>query len=585
MNVSREPVRAREELQGTGAARGTASGNARVIYPLHFDAEPEFVEGRDVDAEVGRLSQAFERVRGELERLRKRLQGAFKREVAEFIEAHALILEDPEFRDGIVDHIRHSKIRATSALKMHRDHLIQAFEQIDDPYLRSRREDLDQVVARVFAALKRGESGVHGKVEAIGRGSILVCESIGPAELDFWHEHGVGGIITTQGSVYSHSAILARSYKLPMVIGCAEALARIHDGDAVLMSGDTGQVLLRPDSIDQKRHAERTRESARAAGRRTHLRGADTRTRDGGVLHLWANAEQPSDIHAARRLGVEGIGLYRSEFLFLRQAAPPDEEHQFRAYRDAVHAMAGRPVTLRTLDAGADKPGAGSLGVGHEANPALGLRGLRLTLARHDHFVAQLRAMLRASAHGPVRILLPMVTTIDEVRRTRALIAQCRADLESAGVPIADHVDLGAMIEVPAAALTSAELARECDFLALGSNDLVQYTLAADRNNAAVSGLYDPLHPAVLRLLATCVDNARRARKPLTLCGELAGDPLHLPMLLALGFTELSMHPNALLEIRERAAQLSRKSLRGRRRKLLAARSRDEARALFSDLD
>jgi phosphotransferase system enzyme I (PtsI) len=314
--------------------------------------------------------------------------------------------------------------------------------------------------------------------------------------------------------------------------------------------------------------------------RRAKLKSAQTRTADGAVIGLYANAEQPDQIARARRLGVDGIGLYRTEFLYLRQSEPPGEEDQFRAYRDAVMAMAGRPVTLRTLDLGADKSGAGAWGIGAELNPALGLRGVRLSLARRTAFCTQLRAMLRASAYGPVRILLPMVTAVEEVEQTAELMHACRRALEREGHAVAEQIPLGAMIEVPAAALISAEIVAACDFLAIGSNDLVQYTMAADRNNAGVSANYDPLHPAVLRLIALTVDNARRARKPLSLCGEMAGDPGVLPLLLTLGLSEFSMHPNAVLEARERLLGLSRRALRARANRVLRAGSAEAVRDL-----
>jgi phosphotransferase system enzyme I (PtsI) len=352
----------------------------------------------------------------------------------------------------------------------------------------------------------------------------------------------------------------------------------------VLVDADAGHVIVSPDALDLARLRRHQRDARRAQRQLARLRSAQTLTTDGVEIELHVNAEQPADIAAARRLGAAGVGLFRTEFLYLRHGEAPGEDEQFRAYRDAVIAMAGRPVTLRTLDLGADKAAGSALEIAPEQNPALGLRGVRLSLARRALFQVQLRAMLRASAYGPVRILLPMVTSVAEVRLARGLLGAARASLEDAGSATAEAVELGAMIEVPAAALISAEIASEADFLAIGSNDLVQYTLATDRNNAAVSAHYDPLHPAVLRLLALVVENAQRARKPLSLCGELAGDPRFVPVLVALGLTELSMHPNAILEVRETVLRVSRKSLRARARRLLAATGRDEVEQLLSEL-
>jgi phosphotransferase system enzyme I (PtsI) len=573
---------ARAELNGIAAARGMALGRARVVYPLHFEVESEPLAPREAGDETTRLVNAIAAARAELHLLRMRLKGPLARDLGDFIDAHALILDDPEFAEGVVERIRRGHLRATAALKAHRDRLAAAFDAIDDPYLRSRREDLDQVVGRVFAALMRGDAP---RPPARGEpASILVCESLGPAELDHAHEHGALGAVLGGGSAFSHGAILARSLRLPMVCGVADAFARIRDGDMVLVDGDSGRVTVAPDALDLARLREHQRAASRAARARTRLKGQQTRTRDGVPIKLWANAEQVADIVAARRLGADGVGLFRTEFLYTRHTVLPEEDEQFRAYRDAVLAMGGKPVTLRTLDLGADKAIGTALELGTEPNPALGLRGVRLSLARRALFVAQLRAMLRASAYGPVRILLPMVGSIEEVRLVQGLLAQSREALEMSRVALAEEVELGAMIEVPAAALVSAEIAREVDFLAIGSNDLVQYALAADRNNAAVSASYDPVHPALLRLLALIVGNAKRARKPLTVCGEIAGDVRFAPALLALGVTELSMHPGSLLEMRETLLGLDHKRLRARAARLLRATDRAEVESLVADL-
>ena len=573
----------RLELEGIAAARGLALGRARVLYPTRFEVEPEPLPPREVPAELERLERALDSARAELKSLRAKLSGEFAREVAEFIDAHVLILDDPEFVGGVTERIRRGQMRATAALKAQRDRLAAVFDAIDDPYLRSRREDLDQVVARVFAALMRGDGkpGAKSRAEAA---TILVCDTIAPAELDHWHEHGVLGAVFAGGSAFSHSVILARGLRLPVVCGASEALTRIRDGDMVLVDADAGRVIVSPDALDLARLRQHQRDARRALRQRARLKSAETLTTDGIEIELHVNAELPADIAAARRLGAAGVGLFRTEFLYLRHGEPPGEDEQFRAYRDAVIAMAGRPVTLRTLDLGADKAAGSALDIAPEPNPALGLRGVRLSLARRSLFQTQLRAMLRASAYGPVRILLPMVTTVAEILAARQLLAATREALELAGTATAETIELGAMIEVPAAALISAEIAREVDFLAIGSNDLVQYTLATDRNNAAVSAHYDPLHPAVLRLLALVVENAARARKPVSLCGELAGDPRFVPVLLALGLTELSMHPNAILEVREAVLRLSRKSLRARGRRLLAAVDRGEVEEIIAEL-
>jgi len=569
---------ARRELRGEGTARGAALGTARVLYPLDFAVVSDPVARHEVPAELARLDAAIKRARAELEQVRRRLRGPLKREIGEFVDAHALILEDADFASGIRAGIVERRLNAEAALKAHRDQLVEAFEAIDDPYLRSRGEDIEQVVARIFAALKRGRSEPR-RARAVLGGVVLIAESIAPDEIEAWQQEGLVALVVTRASVWSHATILARALRVPMVVADPSVFDVIRDDDPVLVDADAGLVIVEPDALDLSRLRERQREEARSARRRARLRTADTRTRDGLVIRLWANAEHEDDLALARRLGATGIGLYRTEFLYAAHADGSDEETQFRAYRDAVLAMGGRPVTLRTLDIGGDKGGSAA-GAGR-AHPALGLRGLRLSLAQPAAFATQLRAMLRASAYGPVRILFPMVTSLDEAARARAIVEACRAELELAGARLGE-VPIGAMIEVPAAALIADRLAKAFDFLALGSNDLVQYTLAADRNDAAVAACYDPLHPAVLALVTMTLDHARRARRPLTLCGELAADPRATALLIGLGFTDLSMHPNALLEVRERVLGLHAAALRKRVRRLLAA---GEARNLLDAID
>jgi len=572
----------RIELEAVAASRGLALGRARVVYPTHFEVEVEPIAPKDVPAELARFSAALDSAKRELATLKAKLKGVLARDVAEFIDAHAMMLDDPDLAEGVAERIRKGNLRATAALKAHRDRLAAAFDAIDDPYLRSRREDLDQVVARVFAALMRGaaQAKPRSRDEAA---TILVCETIAPADLGHWHDNGMVGAVFAGGSAFSHSVILARSMRMPVVVGASDILSRVRDGDMVLVDAEGGHVIVSPDALDLTRLRQHQRDAKRTQRLLARLKTAETVTTDGAEIELHVNAEQASEIAAARRLGAAGVGLFRTEFLYMHHGEVPGEEEQFKAYRDAVLAMAGRPVTLRTLDLGADKAVGSGLDLAPEPNPALGLRGVRLSLARRPLFTTQLRAMLRASAYGPVRILLPMITSVGEVRLARNLLASARESLVNAGVPVAESVELGGMIEVPAAALVSAELARELDFLAIGSNDLVQYTLAADRNNAAVSATYDPLHPAVLRLLALVIENAQRAHRPVSLCGELAGDPRFVPVLIALGLTEFSMHPNAILQVRDVVLKLSRKSLRAKAKRLLEATERDEIEDLFEE--
>jgi phosphoenolpyruvate-protein phosphotransferase (PTS system enzyme I) len=560
-------------IAGTAAARGMTLGRARLVHPNQFNIDVRPLPEGDVEAEVARLREALAHASEELRLLREKLQGALAREVGEFIDAHSMILQDPELISGLNSMIRQGRYRASAALKAQRDRLVAVFEAIDDPYLRSRREDVDHVIGRVQAALARDTTPAERQI-ASRVGTVLVSDTIAPAELAHLTEHGVLGVITTTGSPLSHSAILARSMRLPMIVGAHEALQHINDDDLLLLDGTRGEIVVHPTAQDLARYRQYQRELARSTEALSRLKHERTLSADGIEIHLYANAELLADVAQARAYGAVGVGLYRTEFLFLQRHELPDEEEQFAVYRDLVLAMGGAPVTIRTLDLGADKADGTGLALAQESNPALGVRGVRLSMRRPALFATQLRAMLRASSFGPVRILVPMVTTNEEIAAVRALTAQCARDLQTSGYEIAEHFELGAMIEVPAAAIALPGLIRHVDFVAIGTNDLTQYTLAADRNNDDLGTLYDPLHPAVLKLLAKIITVSDRARKAVTLCGEMAGDTRYTALLLALGLTAFSMHPSSLLEVRQAIAGCDIGSLRKLGGTLLRAQTR-----------
>jgi phosphotransferase system enzyme I (PtsI) len=560
-------------IAGVAAARGMALGRARLVQPSQPQVDRRPLPEGEVEAEVARLDVALIAAREEMHQLRGKLHGALAREVGEFIDAHSLILEDPELIGGLYDLVRQGRFRASAALQMQRDRVVAAFDALDDPYLRSRREDVDHVIGRVQAVLARDTTPAERQI-ASRVGSVLVSDSIAPAELAHLTEHGVLGVITTGGSALSHSAILARSMRLPMVVGAHEALKHLSDDDLVLVDGSHGEVVVHPTAQDLARYRQYQREQARSSEALQRLKHARTLTSDGTEIHLYANAEMSADIVQARALGSAGIGLYRTEFLFLQRREVPDEEEQFAAYRDVVLGMGGMPVTIRTLDLGADKADGTGIALGREPNPALGVRGVRLSMAHPQLFATQLRAILRAANFGRVRILVPMVTTCEEVVATRKLVADCARQLRSSGHEITDHYEFGAMIEVPAAAIALPSMIRHLDFVSIGTNDLTQYTLAVDRGNDALGTMYDPLHPAVLKLLAQIIATAHRARKQVTLCGEMAGEPRYTALLLALGLTSFSMHPSSMLEVRQAIGRCDRAALRRQGSGLLRAQTR-----------
>ena len=559
----------RLELSGHAASRGSALGRARVRTPHALEVDEQHIGAEEVEAEVARMHAAVAAVRAEMHQLRERLHGALAHEVGEFLDLHALLLDDPELLAGIDELIRTGRYAADYALRLHRDRIAAVFEGMDEAYLRARIDDIDQVIGRLHAALHQREAELAGVA-----GEILVADTVAPDELARLQAQGVLGVVTTTGSALSHSAILARSLHLPLVVGAAGALQRINDGDVLVIDGGSGLVVRDPDAADLGAHQARVREAKRERRELNRLRREPTVTVDGVDIRLWANAESRADVAEAHRLGAAGVGLYRTEFLFMGAREPPDEDTQLRAYRDLVLGMTGRTVTIRTLDMGADKADSAGIALRGEPNPALGLRGVRLSLLREDLLRTQLRAIARASGYGPVRVLVPMITSGSEVLAVRAILDQELSALRAQGHALAASVPVGAMIEVPSAALALRDFIRHVDFLSIGTNDLVQYLLAADRTNDALGELYTPLHPVVLRVLREVVRIANLRGRPVAVCGEIAGDPALVPMLLALGLTELSLHPATLLEVRQaiRACDLAR--LRNAAQKLLRARDR-----------
>lgn len=556
-------------LPGHGASRGSALGRARVRLPHVLEVAEQHVRPDQIDDEVGRLHAAVEATRAEMHSLRARLHGALAKEVGEFLDLHALLLDDPELLQGLDELIRTGRYTADYALRLQRDRLAAVFDGMDDAYLKSRMDDLDHVIGRIHAHLHQRAPDAPAVA-----GEILVSDNVAPSELAELQQHGVVAVVTAAGSALSHSAILARSLHLPLVVGNAQALQKINDGDVLLVDGATGEVVVDPDPDDLRRYRERLREAAREARELGRLRSKPSRTRDGIDIALWANAESLEDVANAHALGATGVGLYRTEFLFLQQRELPSEEQQFQVYRDLVLGMGGRPVTIRTLDLGADKADRAGLVVGDEENPALGVRGVRLSLAHPGVFDTQLRAILRASNYGPVRVLVPMVSGREEMLEVRRRLQRAALQLRKQGHEIAVQLELGAMIEVPAAAIALHGFVDVVDFVSIGTNDLVQYLLAADRNNDALGELYSPLHPGVLRLLRHVIRTGAEHDIPVAMCGEIAGDAALAPILLALGLREFSLHPATLLEVRKAIRDVDFGDLQARTDKLLQARDR-----------
>jgi len=550
------------QLFGLPVSRGIAIGRAVLVASGRLDVAHYYVAAEDVDAEVERLRSARNAVSRELHAMKRDLPAEAPAELAALLDVHLMLLHDETLTGAAKQWIRERHYNAEWALSAQLEVLARQFDEMEDEYLRERKADLEQVVERLMGALTRAAEGPLPVDQAATseRGGedplVLVAADISPADMLQFKGGVFLGFVTDVGGKTSHTAIVARSMDIPAVVGAREASRLIRQDDWVVIDGDAGVVIVdpTPPAIEEYLAIKRKREAGRA--RLARLRHLPALTRDGERVELQANIEQPEDVAAALAAGAVGIGLFRSEFLFMnRDGELPGEDEQYEAYRAVVQGMRGRPVTIRTVDIGADKEiermSATELRHEHVLNPALGLRAIRWSLSEPAMFRQQLRAMLRAAAHGRVRILLPMVGQLSEVRLTLEALARARQQLEDAGRSYGP-VELGAMVEVPAAALVLPSFLRHFDFASIGTNDLIQYTLAIDRADEAVAHLYNPWHPAVLQLVAQTVACATRMRKDVSVCGEMAGDPAFTELLLGMGLRNFSMHPSQILTIKER---------------------------------
>lgn len=561
-------------LHGIPVSRGIAVGRAHLLTPAALDVKHYLVGQTQVEAEVRRLQNAFAVVHQELRTIWEDLPADAPSELGAFIDIHILILSDPMLADAPLNIIRSRHYNAEWALVTQIDELIAQFDEIDDPYLRARKVDIQQVAERVLKVLTGTAQLLppNGDEDSAQASLIVVAHDISPADMLQFRNHAFAGIATDVGGQNSHTALVARSLDVPAAVGLSNASLLIKQDDWVIIDGDAGVAIVNPSALMLSQYREMQAKLQRERKKLGKLKKTPAVTLDGTAVTLLANIELPEDCAAAMEVGASGIGLFRSEFLFMGHSGYasklPSEEEQFDAYRRAVVAMKGRPVTIRTLDIGADKrlDGFDQTAI----NPALGLRAIRYCMAEPQLFMTQLRAILRASAFGPVKLLIPMLSHSFEVTQTLSLLNQAKAQLIKAGQKFDDGIKIGAMIEVPAAALTLQTFIRRMDFLSIGTNDLIQYTLAIDRSDHEVAHLYDPLHPAVLLLLAMTVAAAAKAGIPVSICGGMAGDTKLTRLLLGMGFRELSMPSAQLLSVKqevlacdlERITPLVRKILR-----------------------
>jgi phosphotransferase system enzyme I (PtsI) len=560
-------------LHGIPVSRGIAIGRAHLLTPAALDVKHYLVPEEQMEAEVRRLQDAIAEVHRGLQSLWTDLPKDAPTELGAFIDVHVLILSDPMISEAPLDIIRTRHYNAEWALVTQIDELSAQFDEIEDAYLRERKADIQQVAERVLKVLM-GSAQLVPSPLAEGEYQppmIVVAHDISPADMLQFRDRSFIGFVTDVGGQNSHTAIVARSLDIPAAVGMSQASSLIEQDDWVIIDGDAGVVIANPSPLVLEQYRARQTAMLKARKKLLKLKKTPAVTRDGTAVTLLANIELPDDCPGALEAGAMGVGLFRSEFLFMGRAGHPhkipSEDEQFEQYKKAVVAMKGRPVTIRTLDIGADKP---LDPTEHTAlNPALGLRAIRYCLAEPALFLTQLRAILRASAFGKVRMLIPMLAHAFEIDQSLAMIEQAKAQLREAGIKYDTTIDVGAMIEIPAAALSLPMFVKRMDFLSIGTNDLIQYTLAIDRVDYEVAHLYDPLHPAILQLIAMTIMAGKKAGIDVAVCGEMAGDTKLTRLLLGMGLREFSMHPAQLLSVKQEILNSDLGSIMAHTRKIM----------------
>ena len=571
-----------EALQGAAATPGVAIGPAVCLRGHGVEVLRVQIRRGGLDREVERFGAAVRSVEAELEATESRIAETFGSDLASIFHAHSVILRDSSFARRIDHMIRRDRVNAEWAVQAVADDLGEKFAQVKSQHLRERGEDLRDVTRYLLRALA-GKRSTPGVGEDFDRNVVVVSHELTPDEVLRLGRRGAVGFAIEVGGANSHTAIVARALDVPLVTGIVDITNRVADDDPVIVDGEEGRLTLHPtpETLDQYRNLQRRRRRNEEA-QSTAARDLPARTVDGAEVELLANVELPEELDDVRRFGASGIGLYRSEFLYLEKSPElPSEEEQVAVIRQLLETLAPQPVVVRTVDLGGGKVARG-LVPQDEENPVLGQRGIRLTLARPDVFRVQLRALFRAAPFGNLRIMAPMVTTVDEIRALRRLCDEVCAELEAEGADYRRDVELGAMVEVPAAVMIARQLAAEVDFLSIGTNDLIQYTLAVDRTNQHVAGLYQPLHPAVLSMIQLVVEAGRRQRVPVALCGEMAASPECVPLMLGLGLRQLSMSPRGIPSVKEVVRSLDISDAEELARRCVTASTAEEVESLLA---
>lgn len=571
-------------IHGQPVSGGIAIGYAHLVSHALLEVSHLLIAPRHVDAEVIRLEDAAAKVRFEL-RASKQTAAAAQSEVIAFVDLHTMLLDDPLLIDTACKIIRERRCNAEWALVQQMELLVEEFDHVEDPYLRERKADVVQVVERVLKALLGHPSQVAPKRSKSDLGTIVVAHDLSPSDTINFKSNRVNGFVTDVGGATSHTAIVARSLDIPAVVGLRHMRYAAREDDIIIIDGTRGVVIIDPDERILEEYRLRRSELELERSKLKRLTTAQSRTLDREIVALQANIELPRDVSSVKAVEADGIGLFRTEFLFMNRDTLPNEEEQYEAYCEVLKAMPTHPVTIRTLDIGSDKT-LDSGGPRGEVNPALGLRAIRYCLAEPQMFLIQLRALLRASAVSPgnLRILIPMLAHAHEIDATLAAIEDAKAQLREEGLKFDENIPVGGMIEIPAAAMCLGIFTKRLQFLSIGTNDLIQYTLAIDRADEAVAHLYDPLHPAVLRLIAQTIQTGVKAGLSVSVCGEMAGDIAYTRLLLGMGLRQFSMHPAKILEVKKEILRSDASALGIKVAKLLRFDEPDKIREALEKL-
>lgn len=572
-------------LHGIGVSRGVAIGNVHIIERNQIEIPEYNIRKKDVSSEIKRFKAAIASARQQLRAIRDQIPKGTGSDITAIIDTHLMMLEDTAITEEPGKLIEETRCNAEWALKLQRDALVNVFDEMDDAYLRTRKDDVIHVINRIQRILLKHTPLRHEEPDSRLAGYIVLADDLTPADTVLLQYQGIVAFATEYGGPTSHTAILARSLGIPAIVGVHQARRYVREDDELIIDGTHGILLVNPDQRTLNHYKRRQREEKRYLTGLKKIRREAAVTLDGVEIELQSNIELPRDFETVREVGASGVGLYRTEFLYMNRETPPDEEEHYQAYSNVIQILDGLPLTIRTLDLGADKQVDGGRQSGPiQSNPALGLRAIRLCIKEPGLFRPQLRAILRASALGPVRLMIPMLSNINEMNHVLQMIDELKHELDEQDIPYDHDIQVGGMIEVPAAAVCADIFAGQLDFLSIGTNDLIQYTMAIDRVNDEVNYLYDPLHPAVLRLIQQTLKAGQRAGIPVAMCGEMAGETIHTRLLLGLGLREFSVHPAVLLEVKQIIMQSRVRDLERLARKALNARSGAEVAELMEEV-